>query len=155
MIDLQGVRNTIEDIKRHGVSMEDLHDLAMLYQLEERMMREGYSGRADEAAELTRADAEAWVAAMQNEDPAKPRGGKWTIDQVRPYAQKHGFRTDGGKLYEFWSVMNMMYSDYGEVAKRYNVATPDFFADLTKAFLMDKDAVKNKAVAYYRCIVDR
>ena len=155
MIDLQGVRRTIEDIRRNGDSMEDLHDLAMLYQLEERMMREGYSGNDGEEAELTRTDAEAWVAAMQNEDPAKPRGGKWTIDQVKPYAQKHGFRTDGARLYEFWAAMNAMYSDFGEMAKRYNVATPDFFADMAKAFLLDKDAVDGKVARYYRCIVKK
>lgn len=155
MIHLQGVRRTIEDVKRHGSSMEDLHDLAMLYQLEERMMREGRSMDAGELKGLTREDAEAWVAALQNEDPAKPTGGRWTIDQVKPYAQKHGFRTDGARLYEFWAAMNAMHSDYGETAKRYNVATPDFFADMAKAFLMDKDSVEGKAETYYRYIVKK
>lgn len=155
MINLQSVRQTIEDIRRHGDSMEDLHDLAMLYQLEERMMREGPSAGAKDEPELTRADAENWVAGMQNEDAAKPRGGKWTPDQVKPYAQKNGIRTDGAKIYEFWAVMNAMYSDYYETAKRYNVATPDFFADMAKAFLMDKDALEGKAARYYRDIVKK
>lgn len=154
MIDLQGVRHTIEDIKRHGDSMEDLHDLAMLYQLEEHMKREAYDD-AEDAPQLTREDTEKWVAAMQNEDPAKPRGGKWTIDQVRPYAQKHGFRTDGENVYEFWAVMNAMYSDYGEMAKRYNVATPDFFAEMAKAFIGDKDAMRGKAARYYEFITKK
>lgn len=152
MIDLQGVRHTIEDIKRHGDSMEDLHDLAMLYQLEEHMRREAYDDAEDEP-QLTREDAEKWVAAMQNEDPAKPRGGKWTIDQVRPYAQKQGIKPDGEPGLEFWAVMNAMYSDYYDVAKRYNVASPDFFADMAKAFLTDKDALEGKAARYYKSIV--
>lgn len=154
MIDLQGVRHTIEDIKRHGDSMEDLHDLAMLYQLEEHMKREAYDD-AEDAPQLTREDAEKWVAKMQNEDQAKPRGGKWTIDQVRPYAQKHGFRTDGENVYEFWAVMNAMYSDYGEMAKRYNVATPDFFAEMAKAFIGDKDAKRGKVARYYEFITKK
>ena len=155
MINLQGVRRTIEDIKKHGDSMEDLHDLTMLYQLEERMAREEYSTGNGETRELTREDAEAWVAALQNEDPAKPRGGKWTPDQVKPYAQKYGMSTSGAKLYEFWAVMCMLYSDYADVAKRYNVATPDFFAEMAKAFLVDKDAMDGKAARYYDYIVGK
>lgn len=155
MISLQGIRDTIDDLRRHGDCMQDLHDIAMLYQLEEHMMREEYSEGSGTAAELTRTDAEAWVAALQNEDPAKPRGGKWTVDQVKPYAQKHGMRVDGEKLYEFWAAMNAMYSDFGEMAKKYNVATPDFFAEMAKAFLMDKDAVDGKVARYYKCIVKK
>ena len=152
MINLQGVRRTIEDIRRHGGSMEDLHDLDMLYRLEERMMREE-TGDASDVPHLTRADAENWVAGLQNEDAAKPRGGKWTPEQVKPYAQKQGIKPDGEPGLEFWAVMNAMYSDYYDVAKRYNVASPDFFADMAKAFLTDKDAMEGKAARYYKSIV--
>jgi hypothetical protein len=155
VINLQGVRRTIADIKQNGENMEDLHDLAMLYQLEERMMREAYSEDAGDEMELSRDDAETWVAALQSEDTAKPRGAKWTRDQVRPYAQKYGYSTEGAKLYEFWAVMNALYADYCDVAKRYNVATPDFFADMTKAFLQDKDAMSGKAARYFASIVKK
>lgn len=153
MIDLRGVQRTIEDIRRHGGSMEDLHDLAMLYALEERMQR-GESGQtATEAGRLTRADAEAWVAALQNEDPAKPKGGKWTIEQLKPLAQKRGIPTDGEKLAEFWAVTNALYSDYCAVAKKHNVLSSEFFADMAAAWLEDRDAVENKAAVYYERIV--
>lgn len=154
MIDLQGVRRTIEDIKRHGQTMEDLHDLAMLYQLEERMVRDGYSGA--DGKELTRAEADAWVSGLQNEDLAKPKGGKWTFEQVKPYAQKHGITGDGAKLIEFYAAMNAMYSGYAEVAKRYGLADkPDYFADLAKAFVFDKNAMPGKMAEYYRHIVKK
>ena len=153
MIDLQGVRNTIQDLKRYGESMEDLHDLDMLYRLAAHLEREGNGDAEHVGRELTRDEAERWMASLQGEDAAKLSGGKWTVDQVKPYAQKHGLGTSGARLYEFWAVMNALYADYCEVAKRYNVATPDFFADLAKAFLMDKDAVDGKAAAYYEHIV--
>lgn len=54
-----------------------------------------------------------------------------------------------------WNVaMNMMYSDYCSVAAKYGVNKPEFFADMAKAFLFDKDAKgpKEKLSAYYHGI---
>lgn len=104
---------------------------------------------------LTREMAEEWVAGMEGSDPAKPHGGKWTMDQVKPVAQKYGVPTEGEKFAEFWAVMNALYSDYYTVAKKYNVLNPDFFADMAMAFINDKDAVRNKAAVYYECIVEK
>ena len=102
---------------------------------------------------LTREMAEEWVDSMEGSDPAKQHGGKWTMDQVKPVATKYGIPTEGERFWEFWAVMNAMYSDYYPVAKKYNVLTPDFFADLAMAFISDKDAVENKSTVYYECIV--
>ena len=33
--------------------------------------------------------------------------------------------------------------------------TPDFFADMAMAFIGDKDAVENKTMMYYECIVGK
>ena len=49
--------------------------------------------------------------------------------------------------------MNMMYSDYYNVDRTNNVDAPDFYADMAAAFLMDADAMPNKAGRYYHCIV--
>ncbi|MBQ8617675.1 MAG: hypothetical protein IJ418_09185 [Clostridia bacterium] len=103
--------------------------------------------------EMTREMAEKWVEGMESADPQKPRGGKWTLEQVKPLAQKMGF-AEGQKLYEFWAVMNAIYSDYYEVSKKYNLHNnPEYFAEMAKAWLYDKDAVENKATVYYECIV--
>ena len=104
---------------------------------------------------MTREMAEEWVESLEGSDPAKPSGGKWTMEQVKPIAQKYGVPTEGEKFYEFWAIMNAMYSDYYPVAKKYNVLTPDYFADLAMAFINDKDAVENKAAMYYECIVEK
>ena len=63
--------------------------------------------------------------------------------------------TEGERFWEFYAVMNAMYSDYYPVAKKYNVLSPDFFADLSMAFINDKDAMENKAAMYYECIVEK
>ena len=104
---------------------------------------------------MTREIAEDWVNSMEGSDPAKQHGGKWTMEQIKPIAQKYGVPTEGDRFWEFYAVMNAMYSDYYPVAKKYNVLTPDFFADLAMAFISDKDAVENKAAMYYECIVEK
>lgn len=104
---------------------------------------------------LTREMAEEWVENLEGSDPNTPRGAKWTMDQVKPLATKYGIPTEGEKFYEFWAVMNAMYSDYFTIAKKYNLVNADFFADLSMAFINDKDAVKGKTAMYYECIVDK
>ena len=53
--------------------------------------------------------------------------------------------------------MNMMYSDYYGVAAKYGLDRPEFYADLAKAFLMDKDAggPEEKMAGYYHGVVLR
>ena len=53
--------------------------------------------------------------------------------------------------------MNVMYSDYYGVAAKYGLDRPEFYADLAKAFLMDKDAggAEAKMAGYYHGIVLR
>ena len=59
---------------------------------------------------------------------------------------------------EFCMAVNMMYSDYCKVAKRF--VAPDkeimFFAELAKAFLDDADGPEpsEKLALYFHCIVD-
>ncbi len=54
---------------------------------------------------------------------------------------------------EFWIAMNMMYSDYYLVAKKFNMNTPDFYAEMAKAFLDDKDVQDNKLMNYFSYVV--
>lgn len=54
----------------------------------------------------------------------------------------------------FFAAMNMMYSDYCAVARMFGVDRPDFYAQLAKAFLMDKDAggPEEKIEQYWRYV---
>ena len=145
----------IRKLEEKDLNWQTCDKLCMLYNLKKHMQEHGeHEGRkTHEAHYISKAMAEEWVDGMDGDDPAKPHGGKWTPDMVKPIAQKYGVPTEGDRFWEFYAVMNAMYSDYYSVAKKYNALNPDFFADMTMAFINDKDAVKNKVAAYYDYIV--
>lgn len=110
---------------------------------------------APEPGPLTQEKAERWVKSMHNEDPAKPTGGKWTLEEVKAVAKKNNIQLEEDEIYPFYAMMNAMYSDYSEVGKKFGITTPDFYACLTKAWMADKDAVKDKTAVYYDMIVKK
>lgn len=99
---------------------------------------------------LSKADAESWVSRMKNSDGTV--GAHWTLEQTQDVAKQRNITCDPN---DFWAVMNMMYSDYCQVAKRQSVDTPGFYADMAKAFLEDADATDGKAYLYWDCIADK
>lgn len=105
--------------------------------------------------EFDRKTAEKWVRSMQNEDKAHPIGGKWTAEQLKPLAQKYGIPTDGKHFWEFFAMTNAMYSDYGEVARKFGITSPEFYVCMAKAWMDDKDAEKDKTALYYEYIVKK
>ena len=106
-------------------------------------------GRSEgERMDLDQMSAEQWMRNMEKEDGSK--GPKWTKEQVKPYMAQVGYH---GPEYKFWVIMNAMYSDYCKVAKKYGHDRPEYYADLAKAWLEDKDANPEKAGLYYKHIV--
>lgn len=110
----------------------------------------GYMAGDMEYGKMDEQTALAWARGMRNEDGSKTP--HWTMDQVRQVMSQKGLDMD---LPEFFAILNALYSDYDPVFKRHNVSTMDFYVDMAKAWLKDKDAVPNKAMAYYECIVKR
>lgn len=99
---------------------------------------------------LTREKAEKWVAGMKNADGSpSPR---WPLEQTKQIQSQRGIGLDPIK---FWVTMNMMFSDYATVAEKAGVSTTDFYADMAKAFLTDKDAQPDKLDRYYCAIAGR
>lgn len=96
---------------------------------------------------LDRTMAEQWTAGMKNEDGTA--GPHWNMEQVK---QAMAQRSIPGDPVEFYAVLNSLYSDFGEVFKKYNLKM-DFYCDLTRAWLDDSDAVDNKAAAYFEYVV--
>ena len=102
---------------------------------------------------FARADADDWNARMIHDDGTT--GGHWTIAQTNAVANNLGIGFEHISEYCWNTAMNMMYSDYCTVALKYSVGTPDFYGELAKAFLFDKDAASPNAKmsAYYCGIV--
>ncbi len=108
-----------------------------------------------ENAALTPEETRKWVAGLENEDGSS--GGHWNIAQTNSAAESIGVRFEHITPEEWNLAMNMMYSDYCGVANKYGVGMSDFFAEMAKAFLFDKDAgsPKAKLEGYYKGVVER
>lgn len=119
----------------------------------ERRMGTVMGGRAVESGnmKLDHEKAKEWVASMQNEDGS--RGAHWTMEQTRQIQNQKGLASLDPM--RFWVTMNMMYSDYCSVFEKAGISKPDLYADLAKAFLMDKDAHKDKLDRYWFYVVKR
>lgn len=111
-------------------------------------MERGY-GYGESIKPLDKATAHEWTRQMHNEDGST--GEHWNMDQTSSVMQKRGY---GHDPIEWYAVMNAMYSDYYNVAKKHGLAgSVDFFADLANSWLSDKDAVDDKAAVYFAKIV--
>lgn len=105
-------------------------------------------GHAMGYGEFTHETAKEWTKQMHNEDGTT--GPHWTMDQVKQVMAQHNIKHDAPT---FWAILNSIYSDYCAVFKKHGVNTMDMYIDMAKAWLDDKDAVKDKAGAYYECVV--
>lgn len=93
--------------------------------------------------------AKEWTKGMKNEDGTS--GPHWTVEQAKQVMAQRGIECDPA---EFWVALNMIYSDYVKVAKKFNVGSNiDFYVDMAKAFLDDKDAGPDKLAKYYQYVV--
>ncbi|MCM1462849.1 MAG: hypothetical protein NC084_09080 [Bacteroides sp.] len=99
---------------------------------------------------MTKEEAEEWVEGMTNADGT--RGAHWSMKQAKALKERLNLDLDPVK---FFVALNMMYSDYYEVAKKFGIETPEFYACLAKSFLKDKDAVPDKLERYYDYIVEK
>lgn len=89
-----------------------------------------------------------WTAMMENSDGTT--GPHWTMEQLEPIMKAKKIDLDP---IEFFAAVNMIYSDYGEIIKKRNLGM-DFYVDMAKAFLNDKDAgAEDKLAAYYEYVV--
>lgn len=92
--------------------------------------------------------AREWTKKMHNEDGTK--GEHWNMDQIKKLMMQRGVQYNTAEVY---AIMNALYSDYCKVFKKYGFNSPEAYLDLALAWLNDTDAVPNKAMMYYECIV--
>lgn len=101
---------------------------------------------------LTNAEISEWVNGLRNADGST--GPHWTQEQTTAVAKTTGVLMGHISPPEFWAAMNMAYSDYSAVADKFGINKPEFFAELAKAFLFDKDGPDpEEKLAAYVCSV--
>lgn len=118
-------------------------------------MKPVHGRKHEDVPELDRETAEKWVRNMHGEDAARPTGGRWSMEELKPMAQKFGIKPDSDEFVEFYAMTNAMYSDYCEVAKKFNITSPEFYGMMAKAWMDDKDAMPDKTALYYEYIVKK
>lgn len=90
------------------------------------------------------------VKGMENEDGSK--GPHWTVEETTSIANKLGIdlKSDKHNKWDWFVAMNMIYSDfYKAIVTITGSANTKYFAELTKAWLCDKDISKGKMWHYY------
>lgn len=104
-----------------------------------------------EPAGFTEADAKCWTEHMENDDGSM--GAHWTLEQTTAVANSIGVHVDP---WIWFAALNMEYSDNFEVAQKYGLDRPEYYADLAKAFLFDEDGggPEAKIAGYYHGIVE-
>lgn len=105
---------------------------------------------------FTEREMEMWKREMKNADGSM--GEHFSKEQVEQTAQKIGVNPAEFGKGVFCMAMNMMFSDYVGVARRHGVDKPEFYADMAKAFLDDKDyrgMPEEKLYTYYKCIAEK
>lgn len=108
----------------------------------------GGSSSRKHSGELTKEKAEKWTKKMKNTDGTS--GPHWDMTQTKALREKLGINVDP---IEFYVAVNMMYSDYCGVAKKFGLDTADFYGHMAKAFLEDKDAGPDKLKNYFEEVV--
>lgn len=96
-------------------------------------------------------DPKEWAKDMKNTDGSS--GAHWSMEDTETVRKTRNI--NDCKPEDFWIAMNMMYSDYQGVAKKYGIDKPEFYADMARGFLMDKDSKqgREKLEAYYDHVV--
>ena len=93
--------------------------------------------------------AKQWASQMRNEDGTS--GPHWTLEQTKQIMAQRKLSFSPA---EFFATLNMIYSDFSPVIKKHGLGgNLDFYVDMAKSFLDDKDALPGKASNYYNYIV--
>lgn len=111
----------------------------------------GFGEQDAHGKKLTKEKAEKWVKHMRTDGH---KSEMWTMEDAKELAKPYGI-TEGQELIDFYAALNMVYSDYCEVAKEWGVDDEEYFAAMACAFLYDEDgkAPSEKIAAYHKYVV--
>jgi hypothetical protein len=103
---------------------------------------------------LTKEDFEEWKRKLKNSDGS--HGEHFSKEQVEQVAKQMGIDINAFDNMVFCMTVNMLYSDYCKVFKKYGMDRLEVYIDLAHAFLKDEDfdgSPDEKLALYYHCIV--
>jgi hypothetical protein len=87
------------------------------------------------------------VMSMRNVDGST--GEHWDMEQTTQAANQVGIQFSEFNVYDWYYVLNMMWSDYSNIFDDDNST----YISLAKAWLTDPDMPEGKAWRYYKCVV--
>lgn len=149
MLDIDQIKEEIQNLENGRTTFANCEKLAALYIVCDHRgntplhAEKSMKGR-EHPEKLDLDTALGWVSKMENADGTT--GGHWSMEQARQAMAQRDIKADP---VEFYAVLNMMYSDYCAVVKKYGVNQLDFYADLALAWIDDKDAKSGKTALYY------
>lgn len=141
MLKMEDIQSEIRDIMRDDLNPVGISLLVKLLYIKEHFPELTDGGEADETKLL------AWVDRMENADGTT--GPHWSRHEAEVIQTKYGISC--GEL-EFYTALNMMYSDYCVAIGQSGAATVELYARMAAAFLNDKDAQPDKLSRYYQYI---
>ena len=118
--------------------------------------RNGRDYGDDMDEKLTKAEMKEWEKDLVNDDGT--HGAHFQPEQIDQVAKQIGVNPDEFQEGLLALMVNVKYSDYCAVAKKYGVDRLDFYIDMAKAFLKDKDFDGDgaeKAFLYYEFIASQ
>lgn len=78
------------------------------------------------------------ASSLKNEDGTS--SPKWTLEETTSVANDYDVEMTHISKLDWYLTLNMIYSDYCEIAKKYNLDMPEFYVDIAKQFLFDSDS---------------
>lgn len=104
---------------------------------------------------LSKEDMEKWKHKLENADGS--HGEHFKKEQLEPVVRQMNIDIERmGGMDVFCMAVNMMYADYCAVARKFGVDRIEYYVELAKAFMEDKDFAgkgEEKLWLYYKCIV--
>lgn len=151
------LRQLIEDAMHDGkITSDQLMDM-ICEELDEDAKRELYREIYEHSygSRLNEKSAKSWVKSMAVTDKSGALDGEhWTESETYAVGQKLAIDWNKINRWEWYAVMNMMYSDYYDTAVSFGLQDkPEFFAKLAKDFVKDVDSSDGKVYRYYMDVV--
>ncbi len=122
------------------------------YEIEDKKHKDEYHHHKHKD-DHNRHDYSEWLRKLINSDGSN--APHWTLEQTNEVAKEYNIYFEDISDKDWNMTLNMIYSDYADIAKKYNINNISFYVDMAKAWLFDKDTIqgKEKLKEYYKNIV--